>query len=197
MRTLAKTAFALLSISLLAVASSGDKTFQAGPPIDYAHQASEHVVIGAKPFDSFDLTKPVFGKKADLNRYGILPVLLVIENDRQETIDLEDLQVKLESEHGGSVTSLDPNQVAFISMPPKRPEMAPSRIPHSHKNPLNGPELYERAFTARVLPPGERASGFFYFQANPQPGLRLYISGIVERPSGKEMLYFEIPLTKE
>lgn len=179
------------------LAASSDSGFKPGPPEHYAHQASEHVVIGAKPFDSYDLTKPVFGKKADLNRYGILPVLLVIQNDRDETVDLVDLQVKLESERGGSVASLNPNEVAFISMPPKRPEMAPSRLPHSHKNPLNAPELYERAFTARMLPAGEQASGFFYFQANAQPGLRLYISGLVERPSGKQMLYFEIPLTKE
>lgn len=196
MRTLAKTAFALLSISLLVTAFSND-AFQAGPPEHYAHQSSDKVVIGAKPFDSYDLTKPVFGKKADFNRYGILPVLLVIKNGREETVDLEDLQVKLESEDRRSVASLDPNDVAFIGISPKRPQMAPSRIPHSHKNPLNVPELYERAFIARVVPAGDQASGFFYFQAHAQPGLRLYVSGLVERPSGQEMLYFEIPLMKE
>jgi hypothetical protein len=45
-----------------------------------------------------------------------------------------------------------------------------------------------------MLPPGDKASGFFYFRAASEPGMRLYVSGIYERPSGKELLYFEIPL---
>jgi hypothetical protein len=195
MRTVAKTAFALLSISLLA-AGFDKEMFQPGPPENYAHQSSDKVAVGAKQFDSYDLTKTAFGKKADFNRYGVLPVLLVIKNGRDETVDLEDLQVKLAAGNGRSVPSIDPAEAASAGEP-KRPQVARPRISLGHKSPLNVPEVYTRAFTARMLPAGEQASGFFYFQAHAQPGLRLYVSGLVERPSGKEMIYFEIPLDRE
>ena len=46
------------------------------------------------------MTKPVFGKKADLVRYGILPVLLVVQNDRKQSLDLQDIEVHLEASDG-------------------------------------------------------------------------------------------------
>jgi hypothetical protein len=45
-----------------------------------------------------------------------------------------------------------------------------------------------------MLPPGDSAYGFFYFQTGHSRGTSLYISGIREAQSGKELFYFEIPL---
>ena len=46
----------------------------------------------------------------------------------------------------------------------------------------------------KMLPPGDSAYGFFYFQTGHSRGTSLYISGIREAQSGKELFYFEIPL---
>src|SRR4051812_32443698 len=194
MRTLAKSVLALLSISL-AFAVAAERRFQAGPPDQYPHQENEKVLIGGKPFDSEEQTKSVFGKKMDLNKYGILPILVVIKNNRAQALDLNGLQVKLVANGAASVIPLEPQEVAAIAKPAERPKTMPSPIPHLGKgNMLDSVSVVERAFSARMLPAGDQASGFFYFQARPEPGMRLLINGIFERRTGKEILYFEIPL---
>jgi hypothetical protein len=194
MRTPAKFVLALLSISLGA-ARAADKDFKPAPPDQYPHQENQKVLIGSKPFDTFDQTKPIFGKKTDLNRYGVLPILVVIQNNRGQALDLNGLDVKLAASGAQSVIPLDPPEVAAIANPAHRPNNMPSPIPHKRQsNSLDAVSIVERAFTARMLPAGDQASGFFYFQARPEPGMRLMIRGIFERPSGKEILYFEIPL---
>ena len=45
-----------------------------------------------------------------------------------------------------------------------------------------------------MLPPGESANGFFYFQAIPESGATLYITGIRNAATGQELFYFELPL---
>ena len=59
-------------------------------------------------------------------------------------------------------------------------------------------ELLEgRAFVATSLPPGNSASGFFYFQTGLRPDATIYISGIREAATGNELLYFEVPLVTQ
>jgi hypothetical protein len=45
-----------------------------------------------------------------------------------------------------------------------------------------------------MIPPGNSAYGFVYFQTGIQKGATIYLSGITEAASGKELLFFEIPL---
>ena len=45
-----------------------------------------------------------------------------------------------------------------------------------------------------MLPPGQSASGFFYFQTGLQRGATIYLSGLAEAATGKELFFFEIPL---
>jgi hypothetical protein len=45
-----------------------------------------------------------------------------------------------------------------------------------------------------MLPPGQSASGFVYFQAASLQGAKLYVTGIRDAGSGQELFYFEIPL---
>ena len=63
----------------VAVCAADEKTFQAGPAESYSHQTAEKVTIGAKPFDTDNLTASAFCKKADLLKYGVLPVLVVVK----------------------------------------------------------------------------------------------------------------------
>ncbi len=186
-----------MSIALIAIGFAplrGDQAFRPGPPDQYPHQSNGNVIVGAREFTSSEMTKPVFGKKADLIRYGVLPVLIVIENDRKQSLDLHNIEVKLETSDGRNVIPLDPQELPFIVVPHQRPQMGKSPLSRPKKNPLDVPEIAEWAFSAKMLPAGGKASGFFYFRAESEQGMRIYVSGMVERPSGKEVLYFDIPL---
>ena len=200
------TRFLILSIALAAAAllsapRSDDKPFQAGKAGDYAHQMSEQVLVGAKAFDNADSTAEAFGKKADLLKYGVLPVLVVIENKRDRSISLQDLEVSLVAADGRHVAATSPDDLQFLATDghrtPRQPGAGlPIPLPKK-KNPLASPEISARAFAAKMLPPGDSTSGFFYFEAQAEAGDSLYLSGMKDARSGKEILYFEFPLKKD
>jgi hypothetical protein len=62
------------------------------------------------------------------------------------------------------------------------------------KSKLDVPEIEGHAFAARMLPPGDNAHGFVYFQTGHRRGSKLYIRGLVDAASGVEMMFFEVPL---
>lgn len=170
--------------------------FQAGRATDYAHQVSDQVTLGAKSFDTEELTAEVFGKKADLLKYGIVPILLVVENQRGRSLDLQAIKVSLVSSDGRHVDAMNPDDIQYFGNKRKRPNGVPlPPIPLPKKgNPLASPEVAERAFSAKMLPPKDSANGFFFFEARPEPGDKLYVSGIRDARSGEEIMYFEFPL---
>jgi hypothetical protein len=198
------TRFVISSIALTcALAGTGgarnDNAFRPGPASGYAHQSADQVTVGAKPYDNEDLTAEAFGKKADLLKYGVLPVLVVIENKREKALDLRDLEVNLVAADGRHVGPMNPEDVPYLAQRgAKRPSAAPrTPIPlPSKKNPLNVPEIVERAFSAKMLPPGDSASGFFYFEAKSETGDQLYLNGLRDARSQQEILYFEFPLNQ-
>jgi len=186
------TSAILLAVSVLAA----DKAFQPGRATDYAHQVSEQVIVGAKSFDTEELTAQAFGKRADLLKYGIVPVLIVIENQRDKSLDLQDLKVSLVATDGRHVDSMDPEDLQYTGGKKHHPNVSPlPRLPLPKKgNPFASPEVTDRIFSAKMLPPKDSANGFFFFEARPEPGDKLYVSGIKDARSGEEILYFEFPL---
>ncbi len=172
-------------------------TWRVGKAADYPNQTASQITVGAKVFSSGTDTEPVFGKKADFNKYGILPVLVVIENRRSRTLDLRDLEVTLVGRKGQHVDPLKPDEVPYIALPAKKPSTAKLPFPTpKKKNPLDVPELTGRAFVSKLIPPGDSASGFFYFEAEAEPGMKLYLNKLREQPSGEQILYFEFPITE-
>lgn len=183
--------FVILSIT----SSFSAEDFRAGPAASYAHQAADQVTIGAKSFDKPELTEGAFGKKADVLKYGVLPVLVVIENKSKNSLNLENLEVNLVASDGRHATAVSPDELFHLGRPTKRPGIKPTPIPlPKKKNPMESPELAARSFAAKMLPPGDIASGFFYFEAKSETGDKLYVNGIRQARSGQEMLYFEFPL---
>jgi hypothetical protein len=87
--------------------------------------------------------------------------------------------------------------VPFVE-PPKRPTFGGPQIPgitnRKKKNPLQTPEIETRAFSAKMLPPGESAYGFFYFRTLHKSGANIYVTGMREASSGKDLFYFDFPL---
>lgn len=182
--------------------SAADKnslTFSAKPVSAYpAKQTNDKVTVAAAPFDTDALAQSAFGK-SNPNRFGVLPMLIVIRNDSPQTIYLENIRVEYVTLDRKHVEATPAKDVPYVNGPSKPkydagPVPAAGRV-RRKKNPLATGIIDVRAFSARMLPPGQSASGFFYFQTGHRRDASAYITGIREANSGKELFYYEIPLS--
>lgn len=194
---------ALVCTALAGAGKDGkDKArFTPGPASSYpTRQTISGVTVATVPFRSDEETEPAFGKK-NPNKSGVLPVLVVVANDTPQAISLDNLKVELSTPDRRRVEARQPGDLKYI-YGPNRPGVytgpIPTGRPHigKKKNPLADWTIEGRAFTARMLPPKESASGFFYFQARYETGSTLYLTGMREAATGKELFYFEVPLDK-
>jgi hypothetical protein len=163
-------------------------------------QTSEGITIAADVYETGDKIHEAFGK---LNPYdhGILPVLVIIDNHSAKTIRVDHLAVQYEMPGRGSVDSTPAADLKYLNgARPPGANPAPLPIPglpgigRSKKNPLAEWEIEGRAFAAQVIPPNETASGFFYFQTGHVSNANVYVSGMEEAGTHREILYFEVPL---
>jgi len=189
----------LALIVSIAAAFAADKEapFKAAPAASYPHhQTNDAITVAVDPYASGEKMKAAFGK-VDPYQYGVLPVLVVIQNDGKEAIRLDRLKVEYIGPGHQRVEATPPKDVRY-ARGPQRPSVTPGpggRVAiKSKKNPLDAWEIEGRAFAAQMLPAGQSASGFFYFETELQPGATVYLSGMREAGSGKELFYFETPL---
>jgi hypothetical protein len=178
-----------------AAAGKDEPKFTAAPATHYAHQTNAKTTVGAQPFHTEERAKTVFGKN-NPNKYGVLPVLVVIQNDGGKAIRAGDLRLELIGPNRSRVAATPPAEVRYLSGP-RRPGVtqSPTGAPKvvKKKNPLDTWEIEGRAFSAKMILPGESASGFFYFETPYYPGSRLYLTGLTEADTGNELFYFEVP----
>jgi hypothetical protein len=193
----------LLSIAALsgAAAQAADKDpppFKAAPAASYAsHQTNGQVTVGVEAYAMGDKIKNAFGK-LDPYQHGILPVLVVIQNDSDKSIRLDRLKAEYSGPNHDRVDATPARDVRYLKGP-DRPDAIPGpggrvKVLKPKKNPLDAWEIEGRSFTAKMLPPGQAASGFFYFQTGLQRNATIYLSGMAEAGTGKELLYFELPI---
>ncbi len=194
MRRLIK--YLILSLSIVAVQGADkDTKFSPEPASSYENkQTIEKLTIAAVPYETDEQAKTAFGK-VNPYEYGILPVLLVMQNDSDKVLRLDGMKVEYVTPQGDHILATPAADVPYTRAP-KRPNVAnplpfPRRV---GKNPLQVVEIDSRAFVAKMLPPGESAHGFFYFQAGHRSGSQIYITGITEAATGKSLFFFEIPL---
>jgi hypothetical protein len=80
----------------------------------------------------------------------------------------------------------------------KKPNLGPKNpvpIPlPKKKNPMSNVDLDARAFTAKTLLKGESAFGFFYFQTTYRRNAVLFVTGIREGITNKELFFAEVPM---
>lgn len=194
-----------LAVIVLSIASAFavDKKplFSTEPAAAYpGHATQEKITIGVKPYNTDALAATAFGKVKPHSR-GILPVLVVIQNDTGKPLRLE-LKAEFVTADMEHLDAMTPDDVVRFEGIQKRPGMrpptAPIPIPRKvKKGPLNTPEIEGRAFNVKLLPPGESANGFFYFQASDIAGAHLYLTGIRDAASNQSYFYFEVPLDKK
>src|SRR3954453_16248193 len=190
----------LVLVLSIATAWAADKEtpFKAQPAASYpAHQSVEKITVGVEPYTAGEKMRTAFGK-LDPNEHGVLPVLVVIQNDTDKTIRLSALKVEYVGSNRERIEATPAKEVRYLR-PPQRPSMMggpPGKVKvlKTKKNPLDAWEIEGRAFAAQMLPPGNSANGFFYFQTPLQPKATIYVSGMSEAGTGKEILYFEVPL---
>ena len=170
--------------------------FRPGKASSYRNAVSQQgVVIAGAAYTADEQTKAAFGK---LNPYhhGVLPVLLLIENTTSQVISLKKLRVEYVDYNGRHIENVPSRDVPYLRGP-DRPKVKVNPIPNlgrGKKNPLAALEIDTRAFGAKMLPPGDAAHGFFYFQAEHRPGAMLYVTGLADAGTGKELFYFDVRL---
>jgi hypothetical protein len=185
----------------IAAAFAADKTpppFKPGPPDTLPHhQTNDKLTIGVEPYESGEKVKVAFGK-VDPYQYGVLPVLVVIQNDTGKAISVDHLRAEYVGPNHDRVYSTPAKDVRYLRAP-QRPNFIDGPAGKgvkvlAKKNPLDAWEIEGRAFTAQMLPAGNIASGFLYFQTGLERGATIYITGLAEAATGKELLFFELPL---
>ena len=195
--------FVFKSLALLLSISAGfaadkETPFKVDPAGSYAsHQSNAQITIGVDPYVSTNKVTLAFGK-LNPSQFGILPVLVVIQNDSGKAIRLDRLKVEYAGPNHDRVEATPAKDVRYLQ-PPQRPAAIDGpagkvKVLKTKKNPLDAWEIEGRAMSAQMLPPGQSASGFYYFQTILQPGALLYLNGLYEAATGKEILYFELPL---
>src|ERR1039457_2519204 len=188
----------LMSIAAAFAADKDTATFRPPPATGLDHrQTNAQITIGVDAYVSPDKVKTAFGK-LDPYQFGILPVLVVIQNDSDKAIRLDRLKAEYAGPNHERIEATPARDVRYLKQP-QRPSAIDGpagrvKVLKSKKNPLDEWEIEGRALAARMLPPGQSASGFFYFQTALQRGATIYLNGLYEAASGKEIFYFELPL---
>ena len=188
-----------LILSIAAAWAADKETAFKAPPASAcaARQTTQGLTIGADPYTTPDKVRAAFDK-LDPNDHGVLPVLLVIENNTGQTMRVSAMKVEYLGPNRERIEATPAREVRYLR-PPQRPNMIPGpgsrvKVLKTKKNPLDAWEIEGRAFAAQMIPAGNTASGFFYFQTPLQPKATIYVSGIAEAATGKDLLYFELAL---
>jgi hypothetical protein len=182
--------------TLVADANKDAGKFSPGPAASYpAKQTNDHVTVAVVAYDTEELAHTAFGK-LNPNQYGVLPVLVIIQNDTDQALKLEHLDAEYTGIDGRRVEATPADEVQTLGGT-DRPNIQTTTNPlpklHKHKNPLDVWEIDGRSFAAKLLPPHESAHGFFYFQTTHRPGSKFYLTGIKVAATGQDIFYFEIP----
>lgn len=184
----------IVCLGLLLAAADGQAPYRPKPAESYpSHQKVGPLVLAAVKFETDEETKPLFGG-VNPNEHGVLPVLLILENRGEETLMLNNMRVSFQA--GRYEVQPTPARELPSLQGPRRPSMGPrAPIPlPKKKNPLAKVEFEARAFGAKTLLKGESAHGFFYFETRYRRDAILYITGIREGVSGKELFFAEAPI---
>ena len=187
-----------LLLSIAAAFAADKPAFNPGPVSSFANkQTNDKVTVAADPYMTGQKIKVAFGK-VDPYQNGVLPVLVVIQNDSAAAIRLDHIRAVYNGPQGDRVDATPPGDVRYAKL--TRPKTLPTpagTVILKGKNPLNTWEIEGRAFAAQMLAPGNSASGFFYFETGLQRGATIYLTGMSEAATGKELVFFEVPLATD
>jgi hypothetical protein len=193
----------ILLLAGIAVAAQ-ERRFEPRPASNYTQrQTAEGVTVAIELFQGKTKIKQAF-PKTDLEKLGVVPVLVVIANDNDHALQLDRLQVQLLTTDRQQVDPIPADDV-LRSGKVQRPDLTPvpSPIPgigRRSRRPTDTTEVAEREFVAPVVAARSSAYGFFYFRFGRGPdrleNAKMILSGIRNAKTGQELLYFEIPMNR-
>ena len=198
-----RTASAGLALLLGTVCLVADNSAALGvrAAIDYvSHQSRDGITIAAEPYERGEKVKIAFNA-VDPYEHGFLPVLLVISNDSDAILQLDKLRVQLVDSARRAYEPTPSAEVIRYRADRRRWDYPVPRVPFpwgGRKGPLDAWEITAREFTASFISPLASTSGFFYFWTgagkDPIPGATVYVTGLADGRSGKDLMFFEIDL---
>src|ERR1017187_3519463 len=122
------TVIVLLSIAAAAAADKEKTRFAPGPASSYAsHQTLDKITIAAVPYVTDAETATAFGK-LNPNKYGILPVLVILENETGKALRL-DLTAEFVTADNKHVTALSVDEVQHLRGVTKAPKLGAPPLP--------------------------------------------------------------------
>src|ERR1700685_3914309 len=88
--------------------------FSPGPASSYpAKQTNDHVTLAVVAYDTEELTHTAFGK-LNPNQYGVLPVLVIIQNDTDQALKLDPLDAEYTGADGPRVKATPATEVQTL-----------------------------------------------------------------------------------
>src|SRR5262250_2709971 len=127
-----RVALILLSIAMAAAADKDKPRFAPGPASSYpGHQTMDKITVAAVPFITEDQARTAFGK-VNPYKYGVLPVLVVLENATGKALrlELEAEFVQPDGRHLDATPASDVTRINGVTKPPKIPGQSPLPLPH-------------------------------------------------------------------
>src|SRR3954463_8708048 len=123
------TSIALFSALTVAAAADKEPHFAPGAASSYAtRQTNNGVTIAAVPYVTEDQVRSAFGK-LDPNKYGILPLLIVIQNDSKQALRLDGLRIEYITPGGTHIDATAAKDVPYVSGNIRQPRIENSPLP--------------------------------------------------------------------
>jgi hypothetical protein len=199
--------FALL---FCAVAGLAAKTFQMPRIYDARtypardEHTQEKVTVAADPYDTED-KQQIFS--TDFREHEVLPVLLIVTNDGDTTINLTNMTIEMMTARRVKLVPLSQQDIVRriqkAVQRPDSPRVSPIPLPRRKMKPgVNQDtmdELDQSRFHAMAVEPHTTRGGFVYFDVggigSPLAGAHLTVSALTNA-DGKELFFFEIAMEK-
>ncbi len=167
-------------------------------------QRQGDLVVAARLFVSERDQNSAFGKVRPY-QHGVTPLLIVMTNTGTNTYSLEKLRVRLIMSDREGLEPITGEDLATFNprghQPTRRtipgvPGLSRTRV---KKGPLDRPEIIQSEFKVPIITPKSTASGFLYYLTGTEEdlaGASAYLSGVYDITNGRDLFYFEIPLSK-
>src|SRR5579872_800350 len=135
MKTLWTCLIALTAAALLLADKKNESKFSPAPAASYQNkQTNDQVTVAVSAYDTEELAHTAFGK-LDPNQYGVLPVLVIIQNDTDQAVKLDRLEVQYTGVDGRHVDATPASDVQVLGGPerPRMPNGSPLPPLKKHK----------------------------------------------------------------
>lgn len=176
-------------VAAFSIPTYAKKVLHVRPAEKYsAKQKQGDVIVAVKPYLTPKETKIAFGTTQPYT-YGVLPILVVLHNGSDHGLDLKSLKVRFITPDREGLEPLTEKELLRFRLDTK-----------PNVGPLVELEISGQIFKAPIIPPRSTVSGFFYYLPRHKPatiaGGSVYLSGIQDLTTGKNLSYFEIKLKK-